>query len=216
MNISLDIYFDRYEFDPDYGTMYDRFPQPQHLDPENSQCSTGDARNLFDFDVESVRLFPDPSSMISSPAHIPTPSFTPSSSVTGSPFLVSSETQSHSPSQAASMPVEDNPIQPAAPKTRACKRRKLSCTFAGCNGRFTSNYTLKLHADAHMPKRRLWFPCTAGCSNQFSRQHDRLRHEVAKHSKVSEWICGDCDRFFSTNRTLISHKCPNVPAQRFL
>ncbi|KAL0578390.1 hypothetical protein V5O48_003611 [Marasmius crinis-equi] len=31
------------------------------------------------------------------------------------------------------------------------------------------------------------FPCTMGCTEQFSRQHDRFRHEVLKHGKQSKW-----------------------------
>ncbi|KAF8882256.1 hypothetical protein BD779DRAFT_936891 [Infundibulicybe gibba] len=88
------------------------------------------------------------------------------------------------------------------------QRRRFPCLILGCSRRFTSQYTLKVHMEAHKPKPRTSFPCTLGCSERFSRQHDRLRHEVAKHGKVCEFLCDDCGRFFSTKKTLGNHKCP--------
>lgn len=87
-------------------------------------------------------------------------------------------------------------------------RRRFPCLLPGCERRFTSRYTLKVHMEAHKPKPKVSFPCTQGCSERFSRQHDRLRHEVAKHGKVCEFLCDDCGRFFSTKKTLGNHKCP--------
>jgi len=87
-------------------------------------------------------------------------------------------------------------------------RRRFPCLLPGCDRRFTSQYTLKVHMEAHKPKPKVTFPCTHGCSERFSRQHDRLRHEVAKHGKVCEFSCDDCGRFFSTSKTLGNHKCP--------
>lgn len=87
-------------------------------------------------------------------------------------------------------------------------RRRFPCLIIGCERRFTSQYTLKVHMEAHKPKPRVSFPCTLGCNERFSRQHDRLRHEVAKHGKVCEFSCEECGRFFSTKKTLGNHKCP--------
>lgn len=87
-------------------------------------------------------------------------------------------------------------------------RRRFPCAIIGCERRFTSQYTLKVHMEAHKPKPRSSFPCTLGCQERFSRQHDRLRHEVAKHGKICEFSCEDCGRFFSTKKTLGNHKCP--------
>ncbi|KAF9073519.1 hypothetical protein BDP27DRAFT_1215797, partial [Rhodocollybia butyracea] len=84
----------------------------------------------------------------------------------------------------------------------------FSCLLAGCSRRFTSQYTLKVHMEAHKPKPKVSFPCTHGCSERFSRQHDRLRHEVAKHGKICEFTCEECGKFFSTNKTLSNHRCP--------
>ncbi|KAF8887019.1 hypothetical protein CPB84DRAFT_1826959 [Gymnopilus junonius] len=88
------------------------------------------------------------------------------------------------------------------------QRRRFPCVIIGCERRFTSQYTLKVHMEAHKPKPRSSFPCTLGCSERFSRQHDRLRHEVAKHGKICEFLCDECGRFFSTKKTLGNHKCP--------
>ncbi|KAF9005230.1 hypothetical protein BDQ17DRAFT_385409 [Cyathus striatus] len=87
-------------------------------------------------------------------------------------------------------------------------RRRFPCLIIGCNRRFTSQYTLKVHMEAHKPKPRVTFPCTLGCTERFSRQHDRLRHEVAKHGKICEFLCDECGRFFSSKKTLGNHKCP--------
>ncbi|KXN89537.1 Transcriptional regulator prz1 [Leucoagaricus sp. SymC.cos] len=95
-------------------------------------------------------------------------------------------------------------------------RRRYPCLILGCTRRFTSQYTLKVHMEAHKPKPRVSFPCTLGCSEKFSRQHDRLRHEVAKHGKVCEFSCEECGRFFSTKKTLGNHKCPVAQGTRWV
>lgn len=101
------------------------------------------------------------------------------------------------------------PGQPASCHTaNHDPKRRYPCQISGCARRFTSQYTLKVHMEAHRPKPRVSFPCTLGCSEDFSRQHDRLRHEVAKHGKVCEFSCSACGRFFSSNKTLGNHKCP--------
>ncbi|KAG2002618.1 hypothetical protein CC2G_004789 [Coprinopsis cinerea AmutBmut pab1-1] len=97
---------------------------------------------------------------------------------------------------------------PLTGETEKVDRRRFPCLILGCNRKFTSQYTLKVHMEAHKPKPRVSFPCTEGCSERFSRQHDRLRHEVAKHGKICEFLCDECGRFFSTKKTLGNHKCP--------
>jgi hypothetical protein len=42
--------------------------------------------------------------------------------------------------------------------------------------------------------------------------HDRLRHEITQHGKICEFTCPVCNRFFSTEKFLKSHKCPGVRA----
>ncbi|KAG5719132.1 hypothetical protein E4T56_gene11870 [Termitomyces sp. T112] len=98
--------------------------------------------------------------------------------------------------------------EPSPTHSDSDPKRRFPCLMIGCGRRFTSQYTLKVHMEAHKPKPRVSFECTLGCSERFSRQHDRLRHEVAKHGKVCEFLCDDCGRFFSTGKTLGNHKCP--------
>jgi hypothetical protein len=114
----------------------------------------------------------------------------------------------HHPSSSESARSE---LSPAVSDQENASRRRFACLVPGCARRFTSQYTLKVHMEAHKPKPRTSFPCTLGCSETFSRQHDRLRHEVAKHGKVCDWLCGDCGRFFSSKKTLGNHKCPCAP-----
>lgn len=111
-----------------------------------------------------------------------------------------------SPSSLASSPSRES--SPTRSDRLHDQKRRFPCNIAGCGRRFTSQYTLKVHLEAHKPKAKVFFPCTEGCSERFSRQHDRLRHEVAKHGKVCEFLCDDCGRFFSTKKTLGNHKCP--------
>lgn len=98
--------------------------------------------------------------------------------------------------------------EPSPSTSDSDPKRRFPCLILGCARRFTSQYTLKVHMEAHKPKPRVSFPCTQGCSERFSRQHDRLRHEVAKHGRVCEFLCDECGRFFSSKKTLGNHKCP--------
>ena len=88
--------------------------------------------------------------------------------------------------------------------------RRVRCLVAECNRCFTNKYTLKLHMESHKAKPRVRFPCTLGCSECFSRSHDRLRHEVTQHGKVCEFVCDECMRFFSSRKTLENHQCPTA------
>ncbi|KAI5889568.1 uncharacterized protein SCHCODRAFT_02703923 [Schizophyllum commune H4-8] len=51
------------------------------------------------------------------------------------------------------------------------------------------------------------FPCTMGCGEEFSRQHDRFRHEVLKHERSCRWVCDTCHRFFGSQKNLERHVC---------
>lgn len=90
------------------------------------------------------------------------------------------------------------------------KRRHFRCNDPDCDREFTSLYTLRLHMESHKSKERASFQCTMGCTSMFSRRHDRLRHEVTQHGRVCEWTCPRCGRFFSTQQTLMIHKCPSA------
>ncbi|KAG7085756.1 hypothetical protein E1B28_003299 [Marasmius oreades] len=128
-----------------------------------------------------------------------------SSSNSAPPSPVSRETMGR---RRQTQPPPSSPSSDTTPPFSADYRRRFPCLLPGCERRFTSRYTLKVHMEAHKPKPKVTFPCTHGCSERFSRQHDRLRHEVAKHGKVCEFSCDDCGRFFSTGKTLGNHKCP--------
>ncbi|KAG6820303.1 hypothetical protein H0H93_002567 [Arthromyces matolae] len=112
------------------------------------------------------------------------------------------------PSRSALSPDAEKSREPSPTHSDGDPKRRFPCLVVGCGRRFTSQYTLKVHVEAHKPKPRVSFECTFGCSERFSRQHDRLRHEVAKHGKVCEFLCDECGRFFSTSKTLGNHKCP--------
>ncbi|KAF5356609.1 hypothetical protein D9758_008300 [Tetrapyrgos nigripes] len=51
-------------------------------------------------------------------------------------------------------------------------------------------------------------PCHYGCGSTFTRQHDRLRHEVYRHKHKSNWTCGLCSKFFHSLKNYRNHKCP--------
>ena len=166
-------------------------PQPQYQE----------YRNPFDFDFTTSLPHEFPSTTILSPDHLP-------ASPSPGPSLKSS---SPTPSCSSLDPtdIKISPSRDSSPiRSETDHRRRFPCLIIGCERRFTSQYTLKVHMEAHKPKPRSSFPCTLGCTEKFSRQHDRLRHEVAKHGKICEFSCEDCGRFFSTRKTLSNHKCP--------
>ncbi|TFK53423.1 hypothetical protein OE88DRAFT_1248624 [Heliocybe sulcata] len=100
------------------------------------------------------------------------------------------------------------------PKRRGKARNKPSslyiyhCPHPTCTRVFRSEYTCRVHSGVHIPKPRKVIPCTQpGCLETFTRQHDRLRHEVAQHGKICEFSCPSCHRFFSSAAMLEKHKC---------
>lgn len=87
------------------------------------------------------------------------------------------------------------------------RRRQLKCSHFACNRKFTNEHTRLIHMKTHQRTPPQPLPCMYGCSENFSRQHDRFRHEVLKHGRPSEWTCNKCHGFFSTEKTLSNHKC---------
>lgn len=117
------------------------------------------------------------------------------------------------------------------------RRRKLRlpCLNSTCTRQFSSEYTrkvfhffiseqlhfvkmvlygklmplvkLQVHMGSHIVKPRKKHPCRLGCLAQFSRNHDRLRHEVAQHGKSCQWSCPGCTRPFSSAKALNAHIC---------
>ncbi|RDB24079.1 Transcriptional regulator prz1 [Hypsizygus marmoreus] len=153
--------------------------------------------NVFDFDYAAS--IPTEYA-VSSPQSTPLPSSISRRRASAIPIPNSSRNV-YSPSAQRSR-------EPSPANSEGDQRRRFPCLVLGCARRFTSQYTLKVHMEAHKPKPRVSFPCTLGCPERFSRQHDRLRHEVAKHGKVCEFSCDECGRFFSSSKTLGNHRCP--------
>ncbi|KAJ7640501.1 hypothetical protein DFH06DRAFT_1137943 [Mycena polygramma] len=91
----------------------------------------------------------------------------------------------------------------SSPGTRA----GLPCLDPRCDRYLATKYLLAQHMKTHKPRSDKSFRCTMGCALEFSRKHDRLRHEVAQHKKVCEWECKACFRCFSSRTTLQKHKC---------
>ncbi|KAJ7705028.1 hypothetical protein B0H17DRAFT_1039118 [Mycena rosella] len=121
-----------------------------------------------------------------------------------SPSVSNSYTTDDTSSSAPSTPSEI----PASPggSSRLRPHGIYRCPEPGCQRSFKSQYTLSKHTQAHRPKTQSPFPCTMGCALEFSRKHDRLRHEVTQHGRVCA-KCGACRGFFSSEVTLNKHKC---------
>jgi hypothetical protein len=174
--------------------------QDQSLASPSSPLQLNEYFNIFDFDFSTSvpnEFFPS-----SEP-----PSRQPSPLPSSSPRKSSHVTMSRSPRNREVFDLVSQ-RSPSPSTNDSGQKRRFPCLILGCARRFTSQYTLKVHMQAHKPKPRVSFPCTQGCSERFSRQHDRLRHEVAKHGRICEFLCDDCGRFFSSKKTLGNHKCP--------
>ncbi|KDR66166.1 hypothetical protein GALMADRAFT_259627 [Galerina marginata CBS 339.88] len=172
------------------------------LSPQPNLHEYSNAFN-FNFTTSMPHQFPSSSSSSSWSQALPM-GHSPRSSISHSPTASCSSLDTNE----AKPTVSRDPSPVRAEVDPQQQRRRFPCVIIGCERRFTSQYTLKVHMEAHKPKPRSSFPCTLGCSERFSRQHDRLRHEVAKHGKICEFSCDECGRFFSTKKTLGNHKCP--------
>ncbi|EIN06377.1 hypothetical protein PUNSTDRAFT_145001, partial [Punctularia strigosozonata HHB-11173 SS5] len=109
---------------------------------------------------------------------LPTPAF--SSSPSPPAYNRNIALKPPSPSPSLPSPSIASVGSEAIPGTQASGRgaqrqRRFPCTHPGCDRSFTSEYTRRVHVEAHQPKQREVLPCTMGCSEIFSRRHDRLR-----------------------------------------
>ncbi|KAJ7077613.1 hypothetical protein C8R44DRAFT_992881 [Mycena epipterygia] len=116
-------------------------------------------------------------------------------------------TPSSSQSDASCAPSPSSSGEPssAAPPDPS---RPFKCLHADCPLWFKRMYTRRVHMNTHLPGsgRERRFPCTsAGCGMQFSRKHDKLRHEVGNHGMSTQWTCAPCNKFFSSQTTLERH-----------
>lgn len=105
-------------------------------------------------------------------------------------------------------PSESSSSEPPSPQceSKDDHSRKYPCSH--CDRRFLREYTRKVHEMTHLPKEQHPFVCSSpNCRSRFSRQHDRLRHEVLKHGQESPWTCELCGKFFSAAKNLERHTC---------
>jgi len=145
--------------------------------------------------------------------HSNAPSIT-STSTPDSSSQRQSPTQPYMDSSVSSPAVDSSPLDidggspqfPDSP-SECDHERPLRCPH--CDRRFRWEHSLRSHVRTHLSKPPKSFRCTmsSSCDQSFSRQHDRLRHEVIKHGRVCEWACGSCGKFFSSQRTFASHVC---------
>ncbi|KAF9445792.1 hypothetical protein P691DRAFT_795293 [Macrolepiota fuliginosa MF-IS2] len=180
--------------------------------------SLAEFANIFDFDFNTSLPNDIPSTSSSQWLQVPGQHLHPSHQQHFLPLSCPSPAQSSTSAEGSeSRPARSRESSPnQSDNDQNNPRRRYPCLILGCTRRFTSQYTLKVHMEAHKPKPRVSFPCTLGCSEKFSRQHDRLRHEVAKHGKVCEFSCEECGRFFSSKKTLSNHKCPVAQGTRWV
>ncbi|KZP00974.1 hypothetical protein CALVIDRAFT_552623 [Calocera viscosa TUFC12733] len=86
--------------------------------------------------------------------------------------------------------------------------KRLPCLHPGCDRTFKREYTRAVHMTTHQPREKQRFKCQiAPCQEEFSRRHDRFRHEVHIHGVESEWKCNNCSKFFAKEITLLKHAC---------
>ncbi|KAJ7699535.1 hypothetical protein B0H17DRAFT_1129150 [Mycena rosella] len=135
----------------------------------------------------------------------PMPDTLPEAPPDVSPGISNSSTTDDTSSSAPSTPSEIH-ASPRGPSRSSRPHGIYHCPEPECQRNFKSRYTLSKHVQAHRRKTQSPFPCVMGCARQFSRKHDRLRHEVTQHGRVCA-TCGACQGFFSSEATLSRHKC---------
>ncbi|KAJ7112774.1 hypothetical protein C8R43DRAFT_961769 [Mycena crocata] len=98
----------------------------------------------------------------------------------------SADASTPSSSANAGTPVSSrsSPSRSSTPQRSSGSRRDLRCPHPTCDLYFATSYKLAKHMTTHEPKSPKQFPCTRGCALEFSRKHDRLRHEVAQHGRA--------------------------------
>ncbi|EIW83678.1 hypothetical protein CONPUDRAFT_70647 [Coniophora puteana RWD-64-598 SS2] len=118
--------------------------------------------------------------------------------------LLGHKSQAYTPISSASAEVDTT-----VPRKRP---RRFACPDPSCKRKFASKDTLELHMTMRQHTRKVRYQCEMGCSETFSRQHDRLRHEVARHARVPDWMCHRCKHVFSSQSNQNKHKCPDFIA----
>ncbi|KAJ7437428.1 hypothetical protein B0H11DRAFT_1885148 [Mycena galericulata] len=180
-----------------------------HLDPD-SEAIVADSTSTNNIDT-TENSTPEDLSGVWSPTLTTDPKENPSPPST-SPSA-SSATSDTSP---GSSPTFYGFFPPSPSVSSASPRRKFKCLKPECKRLFKNSHRLKVHLETHKSKAPRVFQCTAGCAAFFSRQHDRLRHEVTQHGRKCEWVCEICSVFFSTSKTLENHRCKGASGTRWV
>ncbi|KAJ7122954.1 hypothetical protein C8R44DRAFT_670778 [Mycena epipterygia] len=134
------------------------------------------------------------------------PDASPASSA-GTPSSADTPSTSKSDATPASSPSESSQQDSSSP-TPSDPSRPFKCLHADCPLWFKRVYTRRVHMNTHLAgsAKDRKFPCTFdGCCMQFSRKHDRLRHEVGNHGMGTQWTCTPCNKYFSSQTTLERH-----------
>ncbi|KAJ7163867.1 hypothetical protein C8R43DRAFT_1122831 [Mycena crocata] len=139
-------------------------------------------------------------------------------SVGASP-VVRSETNMDETPASESSPSDSMQHDPSSSSPPPDPARPFRCLHADFPLWFKRVYTRWVHMNTHLPgsEKDRKFSCTFdGCSMQFSRKHDRLRHKVGNHGMGTQWNCGPCNKYFSSQSTLEWHHLDkHAPAAAF-
>lgn len=144
-----------------------------------------------------------------------------------SPESIGCHMEHSSPEDSAgSLSAADGSASPDSSRGGVKRARRFRCLEKTCTRMFTSEcvvpafqpetapadplsryrYTRKTHMQTHKPRAPKSLQCET-CKETFSRRHDLLRHEVVQHGKECEWVCDLCGLFFSSSKTLQTHRC---------
>ncbi|KAJ6481291.1 hypothetical protein C8R47DRAFT_595121 [Mycena vitilis] len=120
----------------------------------------------------------------------------------------SSSSTSSAMSAAPSSTSSQSPANTSSAGFAADRKAKprVPCLRADCDRHFKNDYTRSLHMKSHNVKHPRLFPCR-WCSLVLSRDHDRMRHEVAKHNIKPQYRCTLCRKSFSREKNLAKHRC---------
>ncbi|KAJ6525449.1 hypothetical protein DFH09DRAFT_1416469 [Mycena vulgaris] len=146
-------------------------------------------------------------SRLASPSPAPVPDVPNASTSASASPSASSPSSTHTNFITAASPVPEPPTAGENRSGKTGRRAQYPCLHPTCERVLTSPYTRQVHMGTHKTKVRKGFPCTLGCGEAFTRQHDRQRHEVALHGKKCKHVCTRCRRFFSSAKMLDRHVC---------
>ncbi|KAK3843738.1 MAG: hypothetical protein J3R72DRAFT_439819 [Linnemannia gamsii] len=102
---------------------------------------------------------------------------------------------------------EPQPEPESEPVPRLEHAPRITCTFPGCKKLFTKTGNMKVHRKKHDGVK---FLCRhPPCSNNFTQDTDRIRHERVKHLGW-RWECAYCSKEFTRQSNANRHPCPDA------